>query len=281
MTVWPGMQRVGMPRLSSEFCASLGARSPQFCSCGGAPDSWSVSAPSCAQITPLTRPSSTRKSSTNVLNRTSPPRRLISSRIFLTTRRSTSVPICGFCLYKISFGAPAATNSSSTLRIRASLIPVVSLPSLKVPAPPSPNCTLDCSFSVPSRQKRSTDAVLASTSCPRSSTSGRSPACAKISAANIPAGPKPTMIGRSRKTRADGKGSGIPERGCGVSVCEVGRFLSCCSFRSGFAFCRAGGNGSSARFSFSLMPERFSRKLRGVEGSSARFSSSAAHISPS
>ena len=189
------------------------------------------------------------------------------------------------------------------MRIRASLIPVVSLPSLKVPAPPSPNCTLDCSFSVPSRQKRSTDAVLASTSCPRSSTSGRSPACAKISAANIPAGPKPTMIGRSRKTRADGKGSGIPERGCGVSVCEVGRFLSCCSFCSGFAFCRAGSNGSSARsccsfcsgfafcragsngssarFSFSFMPERFSRKLRGVEGSSARFSSSATHVSPS
>ena len=39
-------------------------------------------------------------------------------------------------------------------------------------------------------------ACLAAASSPRSSTRGRCPARAKISAANIPAGPKPTTTGR-------------------------------------------------------------------------------------
>ena len=74
-------------------------------------------------------------------------------------------------------------------------MPVVSFPSLKVPAPPSPNWTLDSVSSSPVFQNLSTAAVRVSTSCPRSRTSGLYPALARISAANIPAGPNPTITG--------------------------------------------------------------------------------------
>ncbi|MNE59412.1 hypothetical protein D3C80_1545040 [compost metagenome] len=57
--------------------------------------------------------------------------------------------MCGLLIYRISSGAPALTNSSSTLRpwCCGSLIWLYSLPSEKVPAPPSPNCTLDSGLS--------------------------------------------------------------------------------------------------------------------------------------
>lgn len=47
----------------------------------------------------------------------------------------------GFACQRISSGAPAWTNASSTWRICGLFVPVVSLPSENVPAPPSPNCT--------------------------------------------------------------------------------------------------------------------------------------------
>ena len=95
----------------------------------------------------------------------------------------------------MSSGAPWETNTSKTWLIRGSLMPVVSLPSEKVPAPPSPNWTLERSDSSPPLQKRSTSAVRVSTSWPRSSTMGARPARASVRAANSPAGPMPTTTG--------------------------------------------------------------------------------------
>ena len=54
--------------------------------------------------------------------------------------------------------------------MRLSWVPVVSLPSEKVPAPPSPNWTLEAGLSTPVDQNRSTSAVRSSTGRPRSST---------------------------------------------------------------------------------------------------------------
>ena len=69
----------------------------------------------------------------------------MSARIFSTMPTRRKVPMCGFATNRISSGAPALTNSFSTLRVRCrgSLICVHSLPSENVPAPPSPNCTFD------------------------------------------------------------------------------------------------------------------------------------------
>ena len=61
------------------------------------------------------------------------------SLIFFKICIKLSVPICGFDVYKISSGAPNLTNVSKTVLQYAEFIPVVSLPSEKVPAPPSPN----------------------------------------------------------------------------------------------------------------------------------------------
>ena len=76
-----------------------------------------------------------------------------------------------------------------------SLVPVVSLPSEKAPAPPSPNCTLLVVSRIPFFQKLCTSSVRVSTSLPRSIKIGFAPLCASISAANNPAGPAPTTTG--------------------------------------------------------------------------------------
>ena len=47
-----------------------------------------------------------------------------------------------------------------------------------------------------SRQSFQVSRVRSRTALPRSSTSGRKPICARISAAKMPAGPKPTTTGR-------------------------------------------------------------------------------------
>ena len=78
-----------------------------------------------------------------------------------------------------------------------SLIAVFNLPSENVPAPPSPNWTFDSVLSAPPCQNASTSFLRCSILSPRSNTIGRSPASASFNAANIPAGPKPIMTGRS------------------------------------------------------------------------------------
>ena len=84
-----------------------------------------------------------------------------------------------------SAGAPAPTRASITAEMRGSWVPVVNFPSEKVPAPPSPNCTLEAGSSAPPAQKPSTLAVRASTM----------PFRARNRAANSPAGPIPTTTG--------------------------------------------------------------------------------------
>ena len=74
-----------------------------------------------------------------------------------------SVPICGFDKYKISSGAPNFTNSCNTFLQNLLLIPVVNLPSEKVPAPPSPNCTFDKGFNLPFNKNSSIVFFLSST----------------------------------------------------------------------------------------------------------------------
>ena len=95
----------------------------------------------------------------------------------------------------MSSGAPWATKVSSTWEMRLSWVSVVSFPSEKVPAPPSPNCTLEEGERTPLCQKRSTSAVRSSTRLPRSSTMGARPALARVRAAKSPAGPMPTTTG--------------------------------------------------------------------------------------
>ena len=141
-----------------------------------------------------------RRSVTRCRKRISPPSAPISARIFSIMLTSRKVPMCGLETNRISSGAPALTNSVSTLRVRwrGSLIWLHSLPSEKVPAPPSPNCTFDSGSSTPWRHRPQVSFVRSRTLRPRSSTSGRSPIWARISAANRPQGPKPTTSGRGR-----------------------------------------------------------------------------------
>ena len=94
--------------------------------------------------------------------------------------------------------APKRTKVSSTRRFlpEGSFTDVFSLPSEKVPAPPSPNCTLLLGLSIPLSQNFCTSKVLFSTLLPRSITIGQKPASASMYAQNSPAGPAPTMTGR-------------------------------------------------------------------------------------
>ena len=148
-------------------------------------------------ISPVNFPFWITKSVTFASKRTSPPRDLISSLIPATTFLKRSVPICGLFSYKISSGAPCSTKVSKTNLFlpNLSFTKVFNFPSENVPAPPSPNCTLDSEFSSPLSQKCSTSFIRFVTSFPRSKTIGCNPALASISAANRPAGPIPITTG--------------------------------------------------------------------------------------
>ena len=114
-----------------------------------------------------------------------------------TTRIRTSVPMWGLASYTTLSGAPWAANCSRTQEMRGSWVPVFSFPSEKVPAPPSPNWTLQSGSSAPPARKASTAALRLFASLPRSITRGLAPAFASSRAANMPAGPKPATTGRS------------------------------------------------------------------------------------
>ncbi len=58
----------------------------------------------------------TRRFVTGLSNRTSPPSAVMVSRIRVTIAGRRSLPRCGFAWKRISSGAPASTNSSSTFR---------------------------------------------------------------------------------------------------------------------------------------------------------------------
>ena len=105
------------------------------------------------------------------------------------------MPIWGLDKYNISFGAPKLTNSCKTFLHKGLLIPVVNLPSEKVPAPPSPNWTLENGFKILLNKKLSTSFFLSSTVLPCSTIIGQIPFCIKINAENNPAGPAPIITG--------------------------------------------------------------------------------------
>ena len=99
---------------------------------------------------PPSLPSFSRKPVTWVSKRTSPPRASNLPPDGRAPPPEADPCRCGAWPRRGSPpGAPAATSSSSTLRMRPSPVPVVSLPSEKVPAPPSPNWTLDCGIQHP------------------------------------------------------------------------------------------------------------------------------------
>ena len=118
-------------------------------------------------------PSSITSDTSLVPKRISPPRLSIFLRRPTMTVRSTSVPMCGFARYIMSSPAPASRNSASTCLMRPSFIPVASLPSEKVPAPPSPKSMLASGSRTLSFLNLSTASILASISGPLSRTIGR------------------------------------------------------------------------------------------------------------
>lgn len=93
-------------------------------------------------------------------------------------------------------------------RMNVFLMPVINLPSEKVPAPPSPNCTFESGLSFPVFQNKFTSFCRSGTGFPLSSIIGLKPASARIKAANIPAGPLPTTTGRSLTASSLGTVSG-------------------------------------------------------------------------
>ena len=161
-----------------------------------------------SQTTPRTLPPSITSSVTLVEKRTSPPQERIRSRMCFTTRDSTSVPTWGLLSYRISSGAPFSTKifRTSVFLPSLSFTSVFSLPSEKVPAPPSPNCTLESAESTPVFQNSSTRLVRLSTSAPRSRSNGRYPAFASRYPQKSPAGPVPMMSGLSARISFPGSG---------------------------------------------------------------------------
>ena len=166
---------------------------------------------------------------------------------------------------------------SSTSRQRGSLMPLLSLPSEKVPAPPSPNCTLLVGSKTPPAQNFSTSAVRASTSRPRSSTSGRSPAWASRSAANSPAGPMPATTGRCFPGRTWRTGSAASGGGMSCALwgrCAGARVSSTSSVREKWTsrLSRASTDFRNSRTERISCADSFSaRAARRSSGASASF----------
>ena len=79
----------------------------------------------------------------------------------------------GVCFLDGGRGAPQAASSSRIKRWRTSFVPVLSLPSEKAPAPPSPNWTLVAGSRTPVRQNASTACTRRSIQAPRSKMTGR------------------------------------------------------------------------------------------------------------
>ena len=159
-----------------------------------------------------------RTSFKSVWKRTSPPLARIYSRMFFTMVFKLSLPICGFCNHKISSGAPNCTNVFNTSPFNALCVCVLSFPSEKVPAPPSPNCTLLFLSSTRVWIKLCTLFSRSSTLAPRSITIGVMPRCNRRRAQNSPAGPLPTINARSLGNLCFGKRSnGAAALSIGVS----------------------------------------------------------------
>ena len=146
--------------------------------------------------TPRKAPPERRRSLSLHPKRISPPRERICRLRFPTTSARTSVPTWGMASQRMRCCAPKPANRRSTYAAAEPPTPVFSFPSEKVPAPPSPNCTLHSVSRMPFSRNRRTFSRRCSTGRPRSKTSGRRPASASARAMNMPAGPKPATSGR-------------------------------------------------------------------------------------
>lgn len=93
-------------------------------------------------------------------------------------------------------GSAKLRKISSTSLFSGLFVCVFSFPSENVPAPPSPNCTLQSAFNILFSKKLRLDTTRSSTFPPRSITVGRIPARIRRIAQNNPAGPLPTTIAR-------------------------------------------------------------------------------------
>ena len=136
-----------------------------------------------------------------------------------TTETSRNVPICGFAAIKISAGAPARTNSSSTRlpRCAGSRMPDHSLPSEKRARPALAELYIALRTKAPiCATARTYHACVRARSCRVPAGSGRNPICASVNAANSPHGPAPITIGLrkpAKKAPAPRGGRSCPARG--------------------------------------------------------------------
>ena len=164
----------------------------------------------------------------------------------------------GFASYRISSGAPARTISVRTRRPNCSLslIRVFSLPSEKVPAPPSPNCTFDSGSRLFCCQKVSTLRDRSSTGSPRSITRGFRPARASIRPQNRPAGPRPTTTGTGCSAALCPRAGGVKKGTSAFSWTPWGLFLR-------FKYCASSASSTSRTITnWGSWPRRASRERR-------------------
>ena len=180
--------------------------------------------PSWVTVTPRTAPrASSSMSVTCVRKRTSPPHERMRATMLVTTSGRTSEPMCGLASQRMSRGEPASTSVRRTRRCRGFLVPVLSLPSENVPAPPSPNWMLDAGSSSPVALKWRTALVRLVASSPCSMRRGARPASARVRAAKSPAHPAPTTMGRSSASGAMAALRGRSNEGSAPSTARTRR----------------------------------------------------------
>ena len=131
--------------------------------------------------------------------------------------------MCGLATKRISSGAPALTNSSSTLRREvariADLAPELAVGEGAGAAFAELHVRLRVEDAAPP-QAPGVAACARAPRLPRSRTIGRNPICARTSAAKMPHGPKPTTTGRGRAARRRSRPA--PRRRSG-SACRARR----------------------------------------------------------
>ena len=125
-----------------------------------------------------------------------------------STTTSLSVPMCGLASTRIDAGAPKRCSVSRMTAILSCRLPQVSLPSLNVPAPPSPNWTFDSGSKTPDVQNFITARYRSSAGSPRSRTVTGMPASTSARAAKRPAGPVPTTATRAVRGAGGSRSSG-------------------------------------------------------------------------
>ena len=130
----------------------------------------------------------------------------------------------------MSSPAPTSRNSESTFLMSPSFMPVASLPSEKVPAPPSPKSMFASGSRTRSFLNFSTASMRPSMDGPRSITRGLYPSDASSSAANRPAGPAPITTGLPPRASSPCTGGRMAAASASSSTAE--RFL----FRPSFSF---------------------------------------------